>query len=128
MMVHGFVDAVHVKKEKEKARQLRKTGWWKQKLAEGVCHYCQNSFVKEHLTMDHKVPISRGGRSTKGNVVVCCKDCNSEKKYLTPAEMILRDHEAQDLSHLFNFHVQCRCNASLFAGIKRVVDGLFKGC
>ena len=33
------------------------------------------------LTMDHVVPIVRGGRSTKGNVVPSCKDCNSKKKH-----------------------------------------------
>ncbi|MEZ4578779.1 MAG: HNH endonuclease [Desulfobacterales bacterium] len=30
--------------------------------------------------MDHIVPISKGGQSTKNNVVPCCKTCNSEKK------------------------------------------------
>ena len=91
MMVHGFVDDKHVKKEKEKARQLRKTGWWKQKLGEGICSYCQQSFGREALTMDHKTPIARGGSTSKGNVVVACKACNSAKKYYTPAEMILND-------------------------------------
>lgn len=47
--------------------------------------------------MDHKTPISRGGKTTKGNVAVCCKDCNSAKKYYTPAEMILQDKSAQSL-------------------------------
>jgi len=61
MMVHGFVDEKHTKKEKAKAKEMRKSGWWKQKLASGLCHYCQKSFAKEDLTMDHKVPISRGG-------------------------------------------------------------------
>lgn len=36
--------------------------------------------------MDHIVPVSRGGRSTKGNVVACCKECNSAKKQLLPME------------------------------------------
>jgi 5-methylcytosine-specific restriction protein A len=40
--------------------------------------------------MDHIVPIARGGKSTKGNVVPCCKKCNNEKKYLTPVEMKLK--------------------------------------
>ena len=30
--------------------------------------------------MDHVVPIVRGGRSTKGNIVVSCKECNNAKK------------------------------------------------
>ncbi len=33
------------------------------------------------LTMDHVVPIIRGGRSTKGNVVPACKSCNAKKKH-----------------------------------------------
>lgn len=99
MIVHGFVDAKHTKKEKEKARQLRKSQWWKQKLASGQCYYCEKSFAHEDLTMDHKVPISRGGTSTKGNVVVCCKSCNSEKKYYTPAEKLLKELSAQDFDN-----------------------------
>ena len=79
----------HKKKEREKARKLRQSHWWKQKLSQGVCHYCEQNFAKEELTMDHKVPIARGGKSTKGNVVVACKDCNTQKKHLTPAEQIL---------------------------------------
>lgn len=93
MIVHGFVDQKHIKKEREKARQLRRSPWWKQKIAQGECYYCQESFHSEQLTLDHKVPLSRGGRSNKGNVVVCCKDCNSSKSSLTPAEMILHKKE-----------------------------------
>lgn len=36
--------------------------------------------------MDHLVPLSRGGRSTKRNVVVSCKPCNTEKSCLLPVE------------------------------------------
>jgi 5-methylcytosine-specific restriction endonuclease McrA len=36
--------------------------------------------------MDHIVPIARGGRSTKGNLVPACKDCNNQKKQLLPME------------------------------------------
>jgi 5-methylcytosine-specific restriction endonuclease McrA len=39
--------------------------------------------------MDHVVPVARGGRSTKGNVVASCKPCNTSKKLLTPAERLL---------------------------------------
>ncbi len=40
--------------------------------------------------MDHIVPVVRGGKSVRGNVVPCCKTCNNEKKYLTPAEIIMK--------------------------------------
>lgn len=94
MIVHGFVDEKHIKREREKARALKKSGWWKQQLAERRCFYCSGEFAAAELTMDHKTPMSRGGRSTKGNVVPCCKECNNEKKFYTPAEMIMRQADS----------------------------------
>lgn len=82
-------DDKHRKREREKARALRKSRWWQDKLAAGVCHFCQAKFSKELLTMDHVVPVSRGGKSVKGNVVVACKSCNNQKTHQTPVEMIL---------------------------------------
>ena len=80
-----------IAREREKAKKLRKSNWWQALLAEGICHYCKKQFVPEELTMDHIVPVSRGGRSVKGNIVACCKECNNKKKYLTPVEMILAE-------------------------------------
>ena len=76
----------HVKKEKEKARRLRKTQWWRAKLDKGICYYCHRKVGRENLTMDHIVPLSRGGKSRKGNVVPACKECNNKKKYMLPIE------------------------------------------
>jgi 5-methylcytosine-specific restriction endonuclease McrA len=86
-------DPKHVNRERQKAKELRKSDWWRQQLAKGICHYCGKKFPVDELTMDHVLPVVRGGKSTKGNVVVCCKQCNNDKKYLTPAEMILRQLE-----------------------------------
>jgi len=36
--------------------------------------------------MDHVVPVVRGGKSSRGNLVPACKECNSRKKYLLPVE------------------------------------------
>lgn len=36
--------------------------------------------------MDHVVPLIRGGKSTRGNTVPACSECNSQKKYLLPVE------------------------------------------
>ena len=82
---------IQIKKQKETARKLRKTSWWKNKLNLGLCHYCGKTFTPTELTMDHIVPLSRGGKSTKSNVAVACKDCNNQKKYFTPAETILKN-------------------------------------
>ncbi len=72
--------------ERAVARDLRASQWWKRRLAKGVCHYCGRAFAPRDLTMDHIIPLSRGGRSTKGNVVPCCKECNTAKKQLLPME------------------------------------------
>lgn len=82
-------DPAHVKREREKARALRNSQWWKNILAQGKCHYCGRRVGAAALTMDHVVPVSRGGRSVKSNCVPCCKECNNGKKAWTPAEMIL---------------------------------------
>jgi 5-methylcytosine-specific restriction endonuclease McrA len=79
-------DEGHTKRERRKARELRESQWWKRRLAKGLCHYCQRAYSSAELTMDHIVPISRGGRSTKGNVVPSCKACNNKKRYLLPME------------------------------------------
>ena len=89
-------DEKHIAREKKKARELRNSQWWLQQLQKGVCHYCHGHFAPEDLTMDHVLPIVRGGKSTKGNIVPCCKECNNDKKYLTPAEMILKRMEKEE--------------------------------
>lgn len=75
-----------IKKEKQKARDLRKSQWWKLKCAQEKCYYCGKQTPAKELTMDHIVPIIRGGKSTKNNVVTACKECNNKKKHALPIE------------------------------------------
>lgn len=75
-----------IKREKAKARILKKSQWWRRKCAEGLCYYCNKKVAPKELTLDHIVPIIRGGKSTKGNIVPVCKECNNKKKYLLPIE------------------------------------------
>lgn len=42
----------------------------------GKCVYC----CSPATTIDHLHPVSRGGRTTPGNVVPACRSCNSRKK------------------------------------------------
>lgn len=80
------IDEQQIRREREKARELRKQGWWKNRIAAGICHYCGQQFAPKELTLDHIVPLARGGRSTRGNCVVACKQCNNNKKDLLPLE------------------------------------------
>ena len=79
-------DEAILRRERRKARELRQTQWWKRRCAKGVCHYCGRPTPARQLTMDHIVPLARGGRSTKSNCVPACKDCNNRKKSLLPME------------------------------------------
>jgi len=87
--IHIDKDPEHIAREKAKARELRKTQWWRDKLDQGICYYCKKKYDSGDITMDHVVPMLRGGKSTRSNIVPCCKDCNNKKKYLTPAEIVL---------------------------------------
>lgn len=75
-----------IKTEKQKARLLRKSAWWQNRISKGKCYYCGKSTPPNELTMDHVVPLIRGGKSIKSNIVPCCKECNNRKKYLLPME------------------------------------------
>lgn len=75
-------DAEALRREKARARELRQSAWWKRRIAAGVCHYCGRRVGAKALTLDHIVPIIRGGRSVRGNMVPACKDCNSKKQSL----------------------------------------------
>jgi 5-methylcytosine-specific restriction endonuclease McrA len=80
------VTEADIKKEKTKAQRLRQSQWWKRKCAQGICYFCRRQIPPKDLTMEHVVPLIRGGKSSKGNVVPACKECNNKKKYLLPIE------------------------------------------
>lgn len=41
------------------------------------CVYCRRKMAR--LTMDHIIPLSKGGSHTASNIVPACKSCNSRK-------------------------------------------------
>ncbi len=46
--------------------------WWK-------CHYCGGAFIREDMTVDHKIALSNGGINLQKNLAQCCDPCNKEK-------------------------------------------------
>ncbi len=50
------------------------------------CQYCGATPGTRELTIDHIVPLSRGGRSSWENCVLACVPCNTRKSNRTPAE------------------------------------------
>jgi len=60
-----------------------------------ICHYCGIGLDPEaprgHLcrtTMDHKVPLKRGGSNTRENLVAACWSCNCRKNRKTAEEFL----------------------------------------
>ncbi len=51
---------------------------------DGRCHYCERRLQSYHL--DHNTPLSRGGASTRRNIVAACPRCNWRKNNKTAAE------------------------------------------
>ena len=43
------------------------------------CVYCAQQFQDSELTLDHVEPRVKGGDHSDGNLVTCCKECNTLK-------------------------------------------------
>jgi 5-methylcytosine-specific restriction endonuclease McrA len=91
----AHTDPKRLKKEREKAQKMRKTQWWLDQLNRGCCHYCGEKFPAKQLTMDHVVPLARGGTSTQGNIVPACRECNRDKKLEMPVDRLLKQLEEE---------------------------------
>lgn len=57
---------------------------------DGLCAYCT---VRPADTVDHVIPLARGGRNTIGNILPACRPCNSRKSSKLLIEW--RSHTAQ---------------------------------
>ena len=53
------------------------------------CYYCNALLTSVNKTVDHMIPLVRGGSNTVDNKVPCCKACNRLKGDLTPDEFTL---------------------------------------
>ena len=91
----AHTDPARVKRERAKGRELKKSNWWHQQVQRGICHHCGKKFAPAELTLDHLVPIARGGESKPGNCVPSCHACNQSKKLDTPVDDIFRQLEAE---------------------------------
>lgn len=98
-----FFDADHMRKhkqtEKKKAYELRKTPKWKSRVQkEGRCAYCSIPLTVATATMDHIVPLSRGGKTTMSNIVVSCQSCNTQKSSQIAVEWLVFDQQRDETS------------------------------
>lgn len=47
------------------------------KMQRGLCHYCGQKMTEP--TLDHVVPLSKGGSDSFDNTVAACLECNKSK-------------------------------------------------
>ncbi|TDQ15237.1 5-methylcytosine-specific restriction endonuclease McrA [Algoriphagus boseongensis] len=74
----------------------------------GECQYCGS---KRHLTIDHIVPRSKGGKTTWTNLITACNRCNVNKGDKTPeqAGLVLRSEPFKpSLSHFLAEYAERR--------------------
>jgi 5-methylcytosine-specific restriction endonuclease McrA len=72
---------------RKSSRKGVKRGWVRYhiKKQKGACYWC-GIIVWEKMTLDHYVPISKGGLDVFNNTVGSCDKCNSEKSNMLPDE------------------------------------------
>ena len=51
------------------------------------CQYCGRRLPPSQLSLDHVIPLSRGGRESWTNIVCACFECNSHKGGRMPGEV-----------------------------------------
>ena len=74
------VPAVMMLKDMQRRRQrprFSKTNLYIRDLY--TCQYCNTPYTKTSLTLDHVIPLSKGGRTNWENIVAACQRCNTLK-------------------------------------------------
>ena len=52
---------------------------WVRSNPNSKCLYCGVNLTRKNATVDHIIPVSKGGINSKVNFVICCEDCNRER-------------------------------------------------
>lgn len=78
---------------KKKTRRLKNKSRDEYRKTMKRCKYCKST---ENLTVDHKVPLSAGGRDTQNNWQCLCHTCNSNKS----------SRSEKEIKHLFKWFLK----------------------
>jgi len=57
-------------------------------ISYGHCFYCNKRFEPRELVLDHFVPVTKGGGTTRANMVAACQECNNKKYSKMPEEIL----------------------------------------
>ena len=78
------------------------------------CVYCDTVFPDADLTLDHVQPRVKGGDHSDGNLVTCCKSCNTLKAGQAAWSFLAGDREKRE-----NF---LKNAADVWPRIKRAIE------
>ena len=79
-------DAPPKRTDQKKPRPYREHAHYLYGVQEGICPGCNTHFPFRGLSVDHMLPLSRGGTDHRENLQLLCQPCNSEKNDKTVAE------------------------------------------
>lgn len=54
----------------------------------GRCYYSGKKLTKKNVSVDHRQPLSKGGRNVMSNVALCTKKVNTMKGQMTELEFV----------------------------------------
>ncbi len=83
--------------------------------ADGCCMYClRMPTLWNRLSLDHIVPLARGGQHAPQNWAVACGECNSSKQDREPDEWMMRKFGAAGVKRLLGL-IESRADTETLA-------------
>lgn len=75
------IAAIQVSRRRTISKQgdLTPNQWLSIKYQSPICPMCGRFVECENLTLDHIIPVSKGGQHTRSNVQPLCRSCNARK-------------------------------------------------
>ena len=49
-----------------------------------LCHWCKKKLTLDNSTLDHAIPLARGGLDNANNWVLACETCNHDRGHAMP--------------------------------------------
>lgn len=66
-------------KTKSKRKKCYKGAKSKLFAKDPFCYWCRCELTRETMTLDHVIPLSRGGLNNANNYVAACEPCNTKR-------------------------------------------------
>lgn len=83
--------------------QHRLINWIRKNLNNPICVYCGRNIYTNILSIDHKIPYVKGGKTEIGNLTVCCTYCNEGKDNLTQNQYLKLFPEKRKIYDMFKY-------------------------